>query len=121
MKTACYANGLKPLLAAGKISERALDAAVLRVLRLKQKLGLFEDPYRGTSPEGEQRCCYHPDHLRLARETAGKSIVVLKNERQTLPFHPETARSALIGPRGRHCAAGDGRTYDAKWRSRQPH
>ncbi len=66
MKTACYANGLKPLLAAGKISEQALDAAVLRVLRLKQKLGLFEDPYRGTSPEVEQRCCYHPDHLRLA-------------------------------------------------------
>ncbi|HGF0771040.1 TPA: beta-glucosidase BglX [Kluyvera georgiana] len=98
MKTACYANGLKPLLAAGKISEQALDAAVLRVLRLKQKLGLFEDPYRGTSPEGEQRCCYHPDHLRLARETAGKSIVVLKNERQTLPFHPETTRIALIGP-----------------------
>lgn len=98
MKTACYANGLKPLLAAGKISEQALDAAVLRVLRLKQKLGLFEDPYRGTSAEGEQRCCYHPDHLRLARETAGKSIVVLKNERQTLPFHPETTRIALIGP-----------------------
>ncbi|HGH5979467.1 TPA: beta-glucosidase BglX [Kluyvera georgiana] len=98
MKTPCYANGLKPLLAAGKISERALDAAVLRVLRLKQKLGLFEDPYRGTSPEGEQRCCYHPDHLRLARETAGKSIVVLKNERQTLPFPPETTRIALIGP-----------------------
>ncbi|HDT6546897.1 TPA: beta-glucosidase BglX [Kluyvera ascorbata] len=98
MKTACYANGLKPLLAAGKISEQALDAAVLRVLRLKQKLGLFEDPYRGTSAEGEQRCCYHPDHLRLARETAGKSVVVLKNERQTLPFHPETTRIALIGP-----------------------
>ena len=98
MKTACYANGLKPLLAAGKISERALDDAVLRVLRLKQKLGLFDDPYRGVTPEGEQRCCYHPEHLRLARETAGKSLVVLKNDRQTLPFNPATTRVALIGP-----------------------
>lgn len=46
MKTACYANQLKPLIEDGKISEEKIDAAVWRILKLKNKLGLFEDPYK---------------------------------------------------------------------------
>ena len=45
MKTSCYANELKPLLEDGKISMEKIDQAVWRVLKLKNKLGLFEDPY----------------------------------------------------------------------------
>lgn len=98
MKTACYATALQPLIATGKVREEALNAAVMRVLRLKEKLGLFDDPYRGASTAREQEVFYHPDHLQLAREMAGKSMVVLKNNNHTLPFDPATTRIALVGP-----------------------
>ena len=46
MMTTCYANYLKELIEEGKVDEKLLDEAVLRVLELKNKLGLFENPFK---------------------------------------------------------------------------
>ncbi|MFC8131961.1 glycoside hydrolase family 3 N-terminal domain-containing protein [Streptomyces sp. NPDC057302] len=75
----------------GLVSEDALDAAVARVLALKFRLGLFERPFVGESPERDRAL----DELseRLARE----SIVLLSHDGQTLPL-ATPARIAVIGP-----------------------
>lgn len=97
MKSPCYVNHLPALVKAGVISEDALDQAVTRVLQLKETLGLFDDPFRGASEEKERAWFYHPDHLALARETAARSLVLLKNDNALLPLKPGT-KVALIGP-----------------------
>ena len=101
MKTSCYANSLAPLIEEGRISVDKLDAAVMRILRLKNKLGLFEDPYRGADEAEEQRifCC--EEHREYARRTAEESMVLLENKNDVLPLESpdgEKARIALIGP-----------------------
>lgn len=99
MKTACYANELQGLVEEGRLFEEQIDEAVLRVLRLKNKLGLFEDPYRGADAEEEKRlfCC--DANREAARRTAEEALVLLKNENHTLPLKKEQ-RVALIGPYG---------------------
>ncbi len=97
MCTGCYANCLDELIEEGSLTEEQLDRAVLRVLRLKNKLGLFEDPYRGASCEREKEVTGKPEYLFLAREAARKSMVLLENREKTLPL--ETGKKiALIGP-----------------------
>ena len=92
-----YCNFLADLVREGKITEEALDRAVLKVLQLKKDLGLFEDPYRGASPEKEAAACLTPAHRAIAREAAEGSAVLLKNE-GILPFRKDVKRVALIGP-----------------------
>ena len=105
MKTACYANHLPRLVREGVVSENLLDEAVMRVLRLKNRLGLFEDPYRGASPESEALLFCRPETLDLAREAAEQAVVLLKNEGGILPIDPACvdgpSRIALIGPYAR--------------------
>lgn len=97
MKTACYSNQLKPLLEEGKLSMQKIDDAVLRVLRLKNKLGLFEDPYRGASITREQELSNTPQSKALARKAATQSLVLLHNNNSTLPLSKDK-KIALIGP-----------------------
>lgn len=97
MKTACYSNHLGDLIAEGRISMEQLDQAVWRVLSLKKELGLFEDPYRGVTVEGEEVGVFTPENKAMARKIAGESMVLLKNENQVLPLKPEQ-KVALIGP-----------------------
>jgi beta-glucosidase len=73
-----------------------LDEAVLRILKLKNKLGLFENPFRGADKELEQKMILSEEHREAARETAAKSCVLLKNE-EVLPLSTEQ-KVALIGP-----------------------
>lgn len=98
MKTACYAKQLEPLVEEGRISEEKIDQAVWRILKLKNKLGLFEDPFRGASKKEEEKlfCC--EEHRKLARSLAQESLVLLKNESELLPLVPNTQKVALIGP-----------------------
>ncbi len=101
MKTSCYANELKPLLEDGKISMEKIDQAVWRVLKLKNKLGLFEDPYRGADESAERKlfCC--PAHREKARELAAETVVLLENRDGLLPLNPNSIKkAALIGPYG---------------------
>ena len=79
----------------GLIDPKILDVAVARVLRVKFELGLFEKPF--VDPDEAARANGAAEHLALARETARKSIVLLKNDRQTLPLATTVQRVAVIG------------------------
>lgn len=96
MMTACYAKNLGDLVESGELSEALIDESVLRILNLKNKLGLFENPYRGTSEELEKEVIMSEEHRQVAKELAIKSSVLLKNDR-VLPLNKEQ-RIALIGP-----------------------
>ncbi len=94
MMSDAYNRGLPPALERGLVSMDEIDAAVRRVLKLKEKLGLFENPYRGHGAEPEAAIARRRG---LAREAAAKSVVLLKNEREVLPLGP-VRRLAVIGP-----------------------
>jgi beta-glucosidase len=85
---------IKPFLD-GRIPKAVIDAAVVRVLRAKCELGLFDDPYVDSKEAG--RLNGHPDHRALALEAARKSIVLLKNERSILPLADHFRSLAVIG------------------------
>lgn len=73
-----------------------VDDAVRNVLRMKFKLGLFDKPYSDAARENAT--LRHPEHLKLAREAAAKSCVLLKNEAETLPIPKTVKKIAIIGP-----------------------
>ena len=97
MMTANYYSKLKGLIEDGTISMSALDAAVERILRLKNALGLFDDPFRGASPEKEEKVCFTDEHRAIARRAAEESTILLKNN-GLLPFKKNVKKIALIGP-----------------------
>lgn len=91
----------------GVVPEATLDSAVLRVLRLKFALGLFDDT--SVPPDSAAAAAHDPTHRRLAREAATASVVLLRNASRrgrtadtlaprTLPFAAGTRRIAVIGP-----------------------
>jgi beta-glucosidase len=92
MQSSIYVDSLAALVRANRIPMAVVDSAVLRILRAKARLGLFRDPYRPrTAPAAAETRA-------LARRVARESIVLLKNERATLPLDPKTATIAVIGP-----------------------
>jgi beta-glucosidase len=96
MATTAYYDNIKTLLEEKKISQQQIDDAVRNILRVKYRLGLFENPY--TDPEAEKKLL-DPSFLDHARLVARQSTVMLKNEDNTLPLDPEKIRSvAVIGP-----------------------
>ena len=91
MMSRAYLTGLPEALDRGLVAMETIDAAVARVLTLKHRLGLFDDPYRRcTGPETETRARSGSGH-------AERSIVLLTND-GTLPLAPAPGRLALIGP-----------------------
>lgn len=98
MVTSIYIKQLKKLVKKGTISESLLDEAVLRVLTLKNDLGLFERPYKDGSEEDEQALLLCKEHRIAARECAEKSFVLLKNEKCFLPLQKDNESFAFIGP-----------------------
>ena len=91
-----YLRHLPELVAEGRIAEAEIDAACRRVLRAKQRLGLFERPYRGL--EGQrQPVAVTAESRRLAREAAAKACVLLKND-GVLPLPRDGRTLAVIGP-----------------------
>ncbi len=96
MMGGAYTNGLPEALARGLVSIEAIDTAVRRVLRLKERLGLFGDPYRRGSAEAATRGS-SAARRELAREAGRRSIVLLTND-GTLPLSPNLRRIALTGP-----------------------
>ncbi|MCE3200732.1 beta-glucosidase BglX [Paenibacillus sonchi] len=102
MMTTSYVNHLPELVAEGLVDEALIDEAVLRILALKEKLGLFENPMRGADPELEQQIVYSQEHRKVSQRLAEKSSVLLKND-GVLPLQAGQ-RVALIGP---FAASGD--------------
>ncbi len=92
-----YCDHLKELLEEGAVTMEQLDAAVLRILQLKEKLGLFENPYHGASAEREKTLLLCPEHREIARCAAEKAAVLLKNN-GVLPFSDKVKSVALVGP-----------------------
>jgi len=96
MMTSCYAKHLAELIEAGEVDASLIDEAVLRILQLKDKLGLFDNPYRAADPEREKEIVFSDAHRRTASELARKSCVLLKND-GVLPLSAER-RVAVVGP-----------------------
>lgn len=96
MMTSNYVNNLRELIEKEEIKEELLDEAVLRILRLKDKLGLFENPYRSANQQKAEEVYLCKEHREVAREMAHKSFVLLKND-NILPFSKEK-NAAIIGP-----------------------
>ena len=94
-----YRRGLPKLLADGKITMEEIDRAVWRVLNLKNRLGLFENPYRYADPDKAKERINCDEFLQLARDCVPACSVLLKNEANALPLDPDAAeRVAFIGP-----------------------
>ena len=92
-----YAKALPKLLESGKITMEQIDEAAWRVLRLKNRLGLFENPYRFANPEKVKEIIRSKEILDLAREAVSKSSVLLKNDGKVLPLD-KNENIAFIGP-----------------------
>src|SRR5215218_5584352 len=105
------------LLRQRKLSTAEVDEAVRRILRIKFRAGLFDRPY---VDEGrESSILLNAEHLRAAREVAARSLVLLKNERETLPVRKDVRTIAVVGPLADDPRAiigswsGDGRPQDS--------
>ncbi|WP_304307729.1 glycoside hydrolase family 3 N-terminal domain-containing protein [Pseudacidovorax intermedius] len=100
MQSGLYMRHLPELVRSGDVPMGRLDQAVRRVLRVKQRLGLFEQPFRGLREDapGAPPRFDGSAHRRLAREAAQRSIVLLKNSGDLLPLPRSGRRIALIGP-----------------------
>ena len=97
MVSEIYRKALPPLVADGRVPRAVLDEAVRRVLRLKYRLGLFEDPYRYADAARERTAMLTPQHREAAREVARQSIVLLRNEGSLLPLRKDIGTLAVIG------------------------
>lgn len=112
MESRLYLPHLPALVESGAVPMSRLDEAVTAILLAKARLGLFEDPYRGTSEEREKQAMLRPEHLETARDLARKSAVLLKNERSALPLRKD-AKIALVGQ-----LADTQRDLIGEWRAR---
>ena len=92
-----YLTTLKKSLDEGKVMREEIDEACRLILETKYKLGLFDDPFRYCDEERVKTDILTTAHLAKAREIAGKSFVLLKNENNILPLKKE-GTLALIGP-----------------------
>ena len=92
-----YVTGLPKLLETGEISMDLIDEAVYRVLNLKNRLGLFENPYRFADQEKANEINRCKEFLDLGRKAVPKCSVLLKNEEKILPLDA-SKKIAFIGP-----------------------
>jgi len=98
MESDAYRNTLAQSVRAGTADVALVDDAVRRILRKKFELGLFDDPYKFSDAKREKRVLSDPQNRVSARQMAEKSLVLLKNERNTLPLTKQLRTIALIGP-----------------------
>lgn len=92
MVTDCFSESLSELVKEGIVSESEIDDAVERILRVKEKVGLFENPYTHTDPTKQ----YRKEDREASLKAAEKTLVLLKNN-GVLPL-PATEKIALCGP-----------------------
>ncbi len=90
-----YNDHLKELVESGQISEKLIDGAVRNILRMKFRLGLFDNPYTKIQ---DKTPYYSEDALKKAEKAAEEGAVLLKNENELLPLTQKTKTIAVIGP-----------------------
>lgn len=106
MTSNSYIEHVAELVQSGEVEEKVLDEAVADILRIKFELGLFDNPYK-TSEERERKAMLKPEYRALAREAAGKSMVLLKNEAYTGEYKkPEDGEGKPILPLKEGCRLG---------------
>lgn len=93
-----YVWTIKKSLEEKKVTQEDIDLACRRILEAKYKLGLFSNPYQYFDSLRQQKALCQ-EHLDVARELAGKSIVLLKNDKNLLPL-AKSGRIAVVGPMG---------------------
>ncbi len=91
-----YVENLEQLVKEEKIPMAGIDEAVRRILRIKFRVGLFDQPYVDEIPEEDRYL--QPQDLALAEQLAAESMVLLKNENQVLPIKSNVKSIAIIGP-----------------------
>ena len=100
-----WQEGLKELVLSGRLDREVIRRACGRVLKVKFLLGLFEHPY--TDENRAKTAVHTAEHLRLSREIARESIVLLKNSGGMLPLSKETGTIAVLGPSAGSAMLGD--------------
>jgi len=98
MEGHAYLAHMKELVEEGKVTEEQIDASVRRILHKKFELGLFDDPYRYSDEELEKEVTLTDEHRKVSRDVARKSMVLLKNDNNTLPMDKDVQKVAVIGP-----------------------
>lgn len=96
MHSGSYEENLLQLVKCGKVKKSQIDSAVIRILKLKLKLGLFEKHY--IDPSLSKNVIRCSEHIKLAKDAARKSVVLLKNEGGILPLNKDIDSIAVIGP-----------------------
>ena len=94
--TSCYGRPLRDAVEKGAVSEELIDETVARVLKMKFRMGLFENPY--VDAGAAEAVFDTPEQRSLAREIAAKSMVLLKNKGGLLPLGKDLSSIAVIGP-----------------------
>ncbi len=91
-----YGGELSKAVKNGEVSIDVVNQSVRRILRIKFKMGLFDNPFvdEKTAPE----VVANPEHLELAREVARQSMILLKNRNNVLPLKNDNKKIAVIGP-----------------------
>jgi len=97
MASQSFHRYLPDLVRSGQVQSSSVDDAVRNVLRAKQRLGLFEHPYRYSEPDRERAQTLTPALRALAREAGQKSIVLLKNADALLPLPKDLHRVLVVG------------------------
>ncbi len=98
MESRSYIKNLKTLVEENKVSVQNVDESVRRILRIKFKLGLFDDPYKYCNAEREKEIAFGKDIIDATLNVARESIVLLKNEKNILPLSKNLKTVAVIGP-----------------------
>ncbi len=98
MQGSIYLNNLNNLIKSGKVTLETVNSSVRRVLEAKYKLGLFKDPFKNCNKKREETEIMTPEYLKFARDFAARSVVLLKNENNTLPVKRNLKTIAVIGP-----------------------
>ena len=93
-----YVSLLPILVETGKISIAQVDNAVRRVLMLKKKAGLLNDPFAFLNTKEEKKELLSDRNIAETKDIALKSMVLLKNNKHVLPISSNVKNIAIIGP-----------------------
>jgi len=113
MESYAYESYLENLVENKNVKLSLIDDAVRRILRVKFRLGLFDDPYKYCNEEREKTEIFTKENQAFSREVAKKSIVLLKNKKNLLPLNKNVKSIAVIGP-----LADDKDTPIGNWRAK---
>lgn len=95
MVSGVFIKHLPELIKEGKVKESAIDDAVRNILRVKFRLGLFDNPY---VDESRSSILYDEAHLAAAKRAVEESAILLKNEKEVLPLKENIRTLAVVGP-----------------------